>query len=710
MFTGIKTKSHKEWCPLQKLWQQTAFSIIISGLLVVLAVLLITGLRIYSLQKENLKTQINLTVRHLSMELENYSNQLKTPVAIAGRAVAERVNPDGWLSSPELEDYYAGSISYGLISVAENAPWAERLYFYFNSPFIGKKNLTGSTVARGVNGKWELDTDTSLVVGEKGFTENSPQAQWFFIPTKTRKPLWTNPRIIETPKGKVAVVTYAEPVVVKSKTDQKEIVIGVAGVDVNIEAFNDFIKSRREDNGSFKFVLSPGNQIIAHPRLDSSTGTIDEKDSKEIASFLEATGRVEVIGNFYVSIQETPNGLKIGYAVPKALITAQIRNLLLKITGASLLALLVAASLGVIFGRRLARPIVEITGIAQKMGEGDLREVALNKFNGEEVSLLQKSIWDTMKNLREMISNVSALAEELAASAQEVAAGADETGRGAEESINQVQRVREAVGKQSEILGVIAQQIEQVGGLIQSTEVMMENLKALHNEQLQATQNGAKLVEQSESTVKELNDISSEVNKSFKEVTESMSKIIGMAQTISSIADQTNLLALNAAIEAARAGEAGRGFAVVAEEVRKLAEESSNAALQIHSYIEEIQPRVQRAEKSLSKSNETTIKGIEAIDQTRMAFETIRGDARRAKEEGNQVGNAMKELSSLYAKIEEALKTFNEGRKVVEESISHLSATAEEQAAQAEEFSASSQSLSEMAEKLISEMSKFKIS
>ena len=67
------------------------------------------------------------------------------------------------------------------------------------------------------------------------------------------------------------------------------------------------------------------------------------------------------------------------------------------------------------------------------------------------------------------------------------------------------------------------------------------------------------------------------------------------------------------------------------------------------------------------------------------------------------------DLASFYARIEDALNEFKEGRQLVADSIQQLSATAEEQAAQAEEFSASSQALAEVAEKLITEMNKFKI-
>jgi Methyl-accepting chemotaxis protein len=165
------------------------------------------------------------------------------------------------------------------------------------------------------------------------------------------------------------------------------------------------------------------------------------------------------------------------------------------------------------------------------------------------------------------------------------------------------------------------------------------------------------------------------ISRSISQTNDAVSKITDAVNLITDISSQTNLLALNASIESARAGEAGKGFAVVAEEIKKLAEQSNNSALEIADIVNDIS---QLSDTCVSMSDDVRVainKEQELMGDTMARFEVLE----------SEIGKAVTEIESIGGKT----KTLIEIKDVITENVSSLSAVSEENSASNAEISAS---------------------
>jgi len=212
------------------------------------------------------------------------------------------------------------------------------------------------------------------------------------------------------------------------------------------------------------------------------------------------------------------------------------------------LSFLCSISLGLLLSLSITRPLGETIALADAMSEGDLsREVdARHKERKDEIGALATSVSGMIESLRDIVGSVRASADYIGGGSGEISSTAQGLSQGATQQAASAEEVSASV--------------EQMGATIKQNSDNAVAAEGLSRKNSADAERGGMAVSQ---TVKAMKDIAAKIG------------------IIEEIARQTNLLALNAAIEAARAGDAGKGFAVVASEVRKLAERSQSASLEI---------------------------------------------------------------------------------------------------------------------------------
>ena len=271
------------------------------------------------------------------------------------------------------------------------------------------------------------------------------------------------------------------------------------------------------------------------------------------------------------------------------------------------------------------------------------------KYVGQFVALkdamrkMNRQMNSTLQHVEEAAKQVSAGSENLAQSAQALAEGATEQAGSVEELTATITNITDAVSH--------------TAGELQRTTEKAENY-----------------AQQADAGHTQMRSLMEEMDR----INETSKKIQNIIADIEDIASQTNLLSLNAAIEAARAGESGKEFAVVAEQIRKLAEQSAQSAVDTRSLIE-------GSLKEIKNGNQAAEVAAESLEQIVAGVKEIATDAKRLSEESAAQAQAMQQAELGVNQISEVVQS--------------NSAAAEESSATSEELSAQAYALNDMVEK-----------
>lgn len=377
--------------------------------------------------------------------------------------------------------------------------------------------------------------------------------------------------------------------------------------------------------------------------------------------------------------------------------------------GILIFALFVLAGFGYWIARAIARPVGAVTGSLVEVANGNLTVQDLNIESVNEIGRLAAALNEMKNNTTDLVRQIQGNAQQIAASSEELTASSEQSAQAANLIAGSISEVASGANEQLTAANEASDVVEQMSAGIQQVAVNTNHVAEKSAHAAEKATYGGQAVEKA---VKQMVQVEDTVNTSAKVVVKlgERSKEIGqIIDTISGIAGQTNLLALNAAIEAARAGEQGRGFAVVAEEVRKLAEQSQDAAKKIAELIGEIQGDTDKAVVAMNNGTREVRTGTEVVNAAGQAFEEIVESVSQVSDQVSEILAAIQHMASSSQQIVGSVKKIDGLSKASSGEAQSVSAATEEQLASMEEIASSSQALAQMAQDLQAAVEKFHV-
>ena len=480
-----------------------------------------------------------------------------------------------------------------------------------------------ATALSGVNTRFKEyakdfgNSDQIFLVNKKGMAiSSSDQAligkdlndrQYVADTLKTGKSVVSKLLVSKTSGNNIIVITF--PIIQNGET------IGLVGNAVKADSFSKNLGGIKIANtsSSYAYLLDGTGNMIYHPTKEKVNKPVENTTILAVIDRIKKgekvdTGTVTYLfnGNMKVASYKyvaDANWLLVItgdiYDIKKPV--RDMMNVVLVIAG---IIMVLSIVIGLLFSNRMIKPFKAITELIEKTAAFDIKNDSTYDYlvkRKDETGTITKAVAVMRVSLRDMVAELKHITESMHQNAMEVESfvevlqeqtndtslSTQQLSAGMEESAASIEEINATSQEIETSVSAISEKAN--GGALASADVnrRAEKLKVEANNSSDSAKNvyyGAK----------------TELEHAILE-SKAVSEIDVLAQAILGITEQTNLLALNAAIEAARAGEAGKGFAVVANEIRKLAEQSSNTVGNIQGIVKTVNGAVGNLSESATK-------------------------------------------------------------------------------------------------------------
>lgn len=521
----------------------------------------------------------------------------------------------------------------------------------------------------------------------------------------------SNP-VISKGTGKTLVVIG---VPIKNEADKS---IGTMISAVNLSYIQEKVKAFKFGERGYSLLIGKDGNILEHPDKDlimkKNISDVENENIKLLGQQMKEKEQgifkfSEGQDKFIVFYDKVPlSGWSIASVLSEKELFASVDKLMIMLSLITLAIVLVSAVIIVFVAKQMTSPLSNLSSFSEEISCGNLTHML--EIDGEdEIAKVANGLNNTVSKLKEMISDISNSAEKVKELSNSLALATSESLKGNQEVSKSMQEISQGAINQaqgaSEASIVTGELLEEINDVFKKCNHMITVVeKSSHISD--SVSKGVKDAIKSIKNIAETNKLNVKETQTLLNQSKEIGQIVDV---ISKISEQTNLLALNAAIEAARAGEQGKGFAVVAEEVKKLAEQSTNSTKKIADLISMIQNQIEIISSKMENGTSEVMSGVDKA--------TIVGkDFKKIEKVFNTVIDVVDEVSEATNRMEKKANTtadiINNVAAITEQNSAatqEVTASNEEQIAFMHEIVDSTYKLEELVNMLNNTVDKFKL-